>query len=633
LNNEPARPGNRGDGNIVDQKTALANAPLLSANVIWRILRMAARHRLSMTIGIVCSIAAANFQLLIPQYLGAAVDHARGLLAQTDMPAAAKTALQHTAWLLLGAGLLRGLFTMLQNYLGEALGHRVGYELRLACFEKLQIMSFAYHDRVHTGDLITRGMLDVEGVRRFLENAMYRTIVLVILVCYGGYHLLRVDALLGALALSFVPIVAWRAAVSRLWLRRTWLQLQERLSELTRIMEENLGGIRVVRAFVAQAFELAKFDAVAARAIAMSLRRVEIRYRNGAVMAFSYYVAMGLVLWAGGMKVIDGTLTVGVLTQFLAFMAILQQPVRQIGMIVNATARGSISGKRVFEIIDLQPVIIDKPDAQDLVPTRGVLRFEHVDFSYDAGDGAPLALHDITFEIGTGKTLGIVGPPGSGKSTLAHLIPRFYDVTAGRITIDGQDIRDVTLESLRNCVGVMQQDTFLFSAPIDGNIAYGEPDAAFERVTDVSEVAQLHDYVQRLPTGYATLIGERGLNLSGGQRQRLSIARSLLPGPRVIVFDDSTASVDAGTERKLRAALRDLGRARTTIIISHRLNSLMHADEILFLQAGRIVERGSHAQLLALGGHYKALYELQVRGSTDAPTDDRPPQRGSACAA
>lgn len=616
----------------MNQETSLSSAPLLSANVIWRILRMAARYRLSMTIGIVCSIAAANFQLLIPQYLGAAVDHARGLLAQNDIPAAAaNAALQNAAWLLLGAGLLRGLFTMLQNYLGEALGHRVGYELRLACFEKLQRMSFAYHDRVHTGDLMTRGMLDVEGVRRFLENAMYRSIVLVILVGYGGYQLLRVDALLGALALSFVPIVAWRAAVSRLWLRRTWLQLQERLSALTRIMEENLGGIRVVRAFAAQAFELAKFDAVAVRAIAMSLRRVEIRYRNGAVMAFSYYVAMGLVLWAGGMKVIDGTLTVGVLTQFLAFMAILQQPVRQIGMIVNATARGSISGKRVFEIIDLQPVIIDTADAKDLVPTRGVLRFEHVDFSYHAGSGAPRALHDITFETESGRTLGIVGPPGSGKSTLAHLIPRFYDVTAGRITIDGQDIREVTLESLRNCVGVMQQDTFLFSAPIDGNIAYGEPDAAFERVTGASEVAQLHDYVQRLPTGYATLVGERGLNLSGGQRQRLSIARSLLPGPRVIVFDDSTASVDAGTERKLRAALRELGRSRTTLIISHRLNSLMHADEILFLEAGRIVERGSHAQLLALGGRYKALYELQVRGSTD--TDERPPRRSRPHAA
>ncbi len=610
-------------------KSDSLDAPFLSANVILRILRMATRYRISMALGIMCAVAAANFQLLIPQYLGAAVDQAQGLLAHGGAGReSAKAALWTTALILLGAGLLRGVFTMFQNYLGEALGHRLGYELRLACFEKLQRMSFSYHDRVHSGDLMTRGMLDVEGVRRFLENAMYRTVVLVILVGYGGYHLLRSDPLLGALALSFVPIVAWRAAVSRLWLRRTWRQLQECLSELTRIMEENLGGIRVVRAFVAQAVELAKFDAVSAKAIAMSLKRVEIRYRNGALMIFSYYLAMGLVLWIGGLKVIHGTLTVGVLTEFLAFMAILQQPVRQIGMIVNATARGSISGKRVFEIIDLEPTIIDKPGAKELAISRGVLRFEHVDFSYDQSSGVPLALHDITFEVGMGKTLGIVGPPGSGKSTIAHLIPRFYDVTAGCITIDGQDIRDVALESLRTCVGVMQQDTFLFSAPIESNIAYGEPDALQERIADAAGLAQLHDYVQRLPSGYETLIGERGLNLSGGQRQRLSIARSILPSPAVIVFDDSTASVDAGTEQKLRAALRDLSQERTTIIISHRLNSLMHADEILFLQSGKIIERGSHAQLLALGGHYKDLYDLQVRGGNDAQTVDTPPQRG-----
>jgi ATP-binding cassette, subfamily B, multidrug efflux pump len=247
-----------------------------------------------------------------------------------------------------------------------------------------------------------------------------------------------------------------------------------------------------------------------------------------------------------------------------------------------------------------------------------VLRFEQVDFSYQAS-GEPLALIDISFEVGPGKTLGIVGPPGSGKSTIAHLIPRFYDVTAGRITIDGQDIRDVTLESLRTCVGVMQQDTFLFSASIEGNIAYGDPEAGEERIAEAAESAQLNRFVERLPARYDTLVGERGLTLSGGQRQRLSIARSLLPEPTVVVFDDSTASVDAGTEQKIRAALRELAAERTTIIISHRLGSLMHADEILFLEAGRIVERGTHAELLA------QLYELQVHGA-DADAADCAPQ-------
>ena len=363
----------------------------------------------------------------------------------------------------------------------------------------------------------------------------------------------------------------------------------------------------------------------------MSLKRIDVRYRNGAAMSLAYYAAMGLVLWVGGTKVLAGTLSVGTLTEFLTFMAILQQPVRQIGMIVNSAARGSISGARVFEVLDLQPAIRDRPGARDLALSHGVLRFEHVGFSYQPL-GEPPVLNDISFEVGPGRTLGIVGPPGSGKSTIAHLVPRFYDVSAGRITIDGQDIRDVTLESLRACVGVMQQDTFLFSASIASNIAYGDAEAGEERVTDAAESAQLHRFVERLPAGYGTLVGERGLTLSGGQRQRLSIARSVLPEPSVIVFDDSTASVDAGTERKIRSALRELGSQRATIIISHRLGSLMHADEIVFLEAGRIIERGTHAELLALGGRYRDLYELQVHGTEEDAAAQGDPQDEDAMA-
>ena len=583
-----------------------------------RILRMAARYRWRMALGIVCTIVAANFQLLIPQYLGAAVDHAQGLLGSAgSISEATKAALASAALMLLTAGLLRGVFTMIHNYQGEAIGQSIGYELRLAYFEKLQRMSFAYHDRVHSGDLMTRGMLDIEGVRRFIDGAMFRTIVLVILLAYGGYHLIGTDALLGLLALSFVPVVVWRGAVSSIWLRRTWRALQERLSVLTRIMEENLGGIRVVRAFAAQDHELGHYDAASAEAIAMSMRRVEIRYSNAAIMTFSYYAAMGLVLWVGGHKIIGGEITVGKLAEFLAFMAILQQPVRQVGMIVNSTARAFVSGGRVFEVLDLEPLVRDKPGARPLRPTEGVLRFEQVDFAYEGEHGESPALHDISFEVRPGRVLGIVGPPGSGKSTIAHLIPRFYDVTGGRITIDGQDIRDVTLDSLREAVGVVQQDTFLFTTTVDNNVAYGDLTADRERIVNATESAQLHNYIARLPLGYETLVGERGLTLSGGQRQRLSIARSILLAPAIIVFDDSTASIDAATEHRIHAALRELARDRVTIIISHRLGSLMHADEILFIEAGRIVERGRHGELLARGGRYKALHDLQLEFGGD----------------
>jgi ATP-binding cassette subfamily B protein len=591
---------------------------LRGVGAVMRILRMAARYRWRLGIGFVCSVIAAVFQLLIPQYLGDAVDNAQGLLkAAAADPIATKDALSFAAIVLLGSGMARGLFTMVHNYQGEAIGQSIGYQLRLAYFEKLQRMSFAYHDRVHSGDLMTRGMLDIEGVRRFVDGAMLRTIVLVILVSYGGYHLISTDRVLGLLALAFVPVVSWRAIVSSIWLRITWRALQERMSILTRIMEENLGGIRVVRAFAARAHEMVRFDEASNSAIAMAMRRIQIRYSNAAFMTFSFYASMGLVLWVGGHKIIEGTITVGTLVEFLAFMAILQQPVRQVGMIVNSTARAFISGGRVFELLDMDPVVSDKPDAKPLDTKGSVLRFEHVDFAYQAEHGEIPALHDISFEVGPGQTVGIIGPPGSGKSTIAHLIPRFYDVTGGAITINGRDIRDVTLDSLREAVGVVHQDTFLFTASVDNNVAYGDLTAERERIVNATESAQLHDYIERQPGGYDTLVGERGLTLSGGQRQRLSIARSILLMPGIIVFDDSTASVDAATEQSIRTALRDLTRDRATIIISHRLSSLMHADEILFIDHGRIIERGSHAELHRAGGRYKELFDLQVEFGND----------------
>ena len=579
--------------------------------VLLRITAMAFAHRWRMAMAFGATLAAASFQLLVPQYLGAAVDQAHSLLGDAA-PEQARAALWSTAGLLLAASLARGLFTMLHNYQGEAVGQLIGYRLRMAYYDKLQQLSFAYHDRVHTGDLMTRGMLDVEGVRSFVNAGMVRVGLLVILIGVGAYLLVSTDPLMGLLSLSFVPFVAWRSAVSRLKLRDSWRRLQERMSDLSRVMDESLSGIRVVRAFDASEHEMEKFTAASDAALTIADQRVDIRVRNTTAMTFAFFAAMGLVLWAGGLKVIDGVLTIGQLTEFLAFMTILQMPVRQLGMLVNAIARASGSGARLFEVLDLEPTVSDAGDARDLDLRDGVLRFENVSFSYH-GDGGPVAaLHHIDFEVGPGRTLGIVGPPGSGKSTIAHLIPRFYDVGDGRITIDGQDIREVTLTSLRRAVGVVQQDGFMFTAPIANNVAYGDPWAERDRLVRATDAAQLHDYVAGLPLGYDTMVGERGASLSGGQRQRLSIARSVLTEPAIIVFDDSTAAVDAATERRIRTALTELTAKRAVIIISHRLSSLMHADEILFLEGGRIIERGSHASLLAANGKYRSLYALQV---------------------
>ncbi|ANL30672.1 multidrug ABC transporter ATP-binding/permease protein (plasmid) [Rhizobium phaseoli] len=577
-----------------------------------RITVMAFRHPWQAGFAIGATLIASTFQLMIPRLLGQAVDHTQMAMGGGTAGQAAQDALLTTALLLLGASVLRGLFTMVQNYFSESVGHHMGYELRLACYEKIQRLSFSFHDTVHSGDLITVGMLDLEGVRMYFSTALVRMILLTILIGIGAYMLLSTDVVLGLLALSFVPFVGWRSSVTQLRLRATWLDLQERLSVLTRIMEENLGGIRVVRAFAAQEHELSKFEAASKNALALAHQRVGIRVVNTSAMTFSFFAAMGLVLWIGGGKVMSGEITVGTLASFLTFMTILQMPVRQLGLMVNAFARASTCGSRLFNLLDLDIAIKDAPDAKELAVSEGVLRFENVSFAYP-GSEKRTVLHDVSFEARRGQTIGIVGPPGSGKSTIAHLIPRFYDVSGGKITIDGQDIRKATLQSLRRAVAVVQQDSFLFTTTIENNIAYGDPWAKESRIERASESAQLHNYVLGLPTGYGTVVGERGVSLSGGQRQRLSIARALMLKPAVMVFDDSTAAIDAATEQRIRSAMRRYAADRVTIIVAHRLSSLMHADQILFAEDGRIVERGTHQALLSLGGRYKALYDLQVR--------------------
>jgi ATP-binding cassette subfamily B protein len=598
----------------------------VDSRVLRRITAMAFRYRGRMALAIGATILAAVFQLFVPQYLGQAVDQARGLLIGAvagSERAAAEAALLGTAALLLGASILRGLCTMMQNYQGESVGQLIGYDLRLAYYRKLQKLSFSWHDRVHSGDLMTRGILDIEGVRLWVDTGILRMILLVVLIGGGAWILLRIDLVLGLVALSFVPVVGVRASLARLKLRDTWLKLQDELSTLSKVMEENLGGIRVVRAFAAQAFELARYDRISDSALAISHRRIALFVRNATQMTFVYFIAMGLVLWVGGHKTLDGEITLGQLAEFLAFMSILQMPVRQIGWMVNSIARASTCGGRLFNVLDLEPSIADRPGAKDLEISDRVLRFEKVDFRYPAWADDERTLSGIDLEARPGKMIGIVGPPGSGKTTLAQLIGRYYDVTGGRITIDGQDVRQVTLDSLRHAVTIVQQDPFLFTASIEHNVAYGDPWAGRSSIERSSSAAQLHNYIRSLPTDYRTLVGERGVSLSGGQRQRLSIARSILPESAILVFDDSTAAVDAATEQRIRAALRDIVKERAVIVIAHRLSSLIHADEILFLDGGRIIERGSHDELMALAGRYSELFFQDT-----APTEIPPPQAG-----
>ena len=581
--------------------------------ILLRIIRLALRYKIRVAVAVAATITAAVFQLMIPPLLGDAVDSALGLLRDGVADAdAARAALTRAALLLLGASVLRGVFTLIHNYNGESIGHLLAYDLRLAFYNKLQNLSFSFHDRVHTGELITRGMLDLEGVRMFVNTGLLRLVLLTVLISIGAYLLLSTDLLLGLFSLSFVPFVAWQSSSARLKLRTLWLSLQERMAILGQIMDENLTGIRVVRAFGAEPYEIEKYDVASEEAMTIARKRIKTRVASTTVMTFAYFISMGLVLWVGGLRVLDGAMTVGTLTVFLTFITILQLPVRQLGMLVNSIARASTCGSRLFAVLDLEPAIGDGAGAKPLALDRGVVRFEDVSFAY-TGAGAPPVLRGVSFEIGRGGTLGIVGPPGSGKSTIANLLPRYYDPSGGRITVDGQDIRDVTIASLRHAICVVQQDPFLFTASLENNIAYGDPWADDGMIQDAASVAQINGFVGLLPDGYGTLVGERGVSLSGGQKQRVAIARAAMLRSAVLIFDDSTAAIDAETEQRIRAALKPHMANCVTIVISHRLGALRHADEIIFLESGRIVERGTHESLIAEGGRYAALQALQNR--------------------
>jgi ATP-binding cassette subfamily B protein len=584
---------------------------------LWRIVRLNLRHPFQVAICIAATFTAATLQLMVPRLLGHAVDQAHNILGNSAAAGTIEQGLWSTAMTLLFVSIGRGIFTLLQNYYSESVGHHAAYELRLAAYEKLQQLSFSFHDRMHSGDLITLGILDIDGVRMFFATGMVRFVLLTVLIGVGAYLLISTEWQLGLLSLSFVPFVAWTSSKTQLKLRATWLELQERLTVMSRVMEENLGGIRVVRAFAAQQHEMRKFEATSEQALELAHERVHLRVKSTSAMNFSFFIAMGLVLWLGGIKVAHGEISIGTLTQFLTFMTVLQMPVRQLGLLVNSIARGATCGMRLFNLLDLELAVQDRPDAKPLTISEGTLKFEHVSFRYPGTTRD--VLKDISFTARRGETIALVGPPGSGKSSLVHLIPRYYDVSSGTISIDGQNVAEVTLDSLRQEVAVVQQDSFLFTTTIENNIAYGNPWANERRIERAAESAQLHNYVVGLPGGYDTIVGERGVSLSGGQRQRLTIARSLVLKPAVLVFDDSTAAIDAATEQRIRLAMRKFASERVTIIIAHRLSSLMQADQILFLDDGHIVERGSHLELLARGGRYKALYDLQVRPETDAP--------------
>ncbi|CAI8011596.1 ATP-dependent lipid A-core flippase [Geodia barretti] len=401
-------------------------------------------------------------------------------------------------------------------------------------------------------------------------------------------------------------------------LRTMWSQVQITMGETVTVLQENLVGMHVVKAFASEEYEKRKYDRKARQLRYEYFLSERTQGTNSAWMSFYFTVALGLILWYGGWEVLRGDLSPGQLGMFMLFLNQLTFPVRMAGFIINSFSRAISSGRRLFDVLDSSSPVSERENAIELERAQGTVRFENVSFSYDPS--VP-ALRNVDIEAKRNRVVAILGAPGSGKSTIVNLLPRFYEVDDGRITIDGTDIRDVTLESLRQNVGIVQQDVFLFSATIRENIAYGATDATLEDVIMAAKVAQLHDHIISLPGGYDTWVGERGTTLSGGQRQRLSIARSVLIDPPILILDDSTSSVDVETERLIHAAMVAVMKGRTTFVIAHRLSTVRDADHIIVLDRGRIVEQGSHEQLDAVGGIYHEILELQLRPQEEMMLD------------
>jgi ATP-binding cassette subfamily B protein len=503
----------------------------------------------------------------------------------------------------------KGLFAYMQQYFGESLSQHVAFDLRRDFYDRVQTLSFAFHDRIETGQLMSRATVDVDSSRQFLGGALLRLFYTVGLLIAVSAIMLTMDWRLGAMTLVTVPLAS---AVSYQVSKRTrplWSEVQEQIGVTTSVLQESIAGIRVVKAFAQEAAQQLRFDAANWRVRERSIVANRIQAFNSPFMLFILNSITVLILLYGGSRVLSGAITIGMLFAFIEYRAQLAMPIRQVGMLVNAGSRATAAAQRIFEVIDALSEVREAPDARALTGARGHVRFEHVTFGYSS---ASTVLDDVNIDAAPGQMIAVLGETASGKTTLMNLLPRFYDVTGGRITIDGTDIRELTIESLRSNVGIVLQDPFLFAATIRENIVYGRPDATLEELEAAAKAAQLHDFVMSLPDGYDTWVGERGMTLSGGQKQRIAIARMLLLDPRVLVLDDSTSAVDMETEYLIQEALAHLMEGRTSFVIAHRLRTAKRADQVIVLERGRIVQHGKHDELVAQPGYYRELNELQA---------------------
>ena len=563
------------------------------------------------------AVVALTMTAAIPWLTGRAIDQMRD---------GDRSGLHTLAFAVLGAGVLRMALTVARRLIAGRVSLGVELDLRTRMYGHLQSLELAFFDRQQTGQLMSRSTVDLQSVRFFLGYGLIFMLQSGLTIVLAAVAMFLTEPGLAAISLAPVPIVVFVAARYGRIARPALQEVQQRIAELTADVEENVSGVRVVKAFAREDRQLERFRGQVGRVFDQSMVTTRMAAFYNPFIGFLPQVGLAAILFFGGRQVIRGDLTIGQFSAFYTYLLMLLSPMRTLGISLSLAQRATAAGARLFQILDREPRIVNAPGAPGLPAGNGRVELRGVTLEYE-GAKRP-SLRDVTLDVAAGSTVALVGATGSGKTTLVQLIPRLYDVTEGAVLVDGADVRDVDVAALRHAIAVVDDNPFLFSASVAENIAYARADATPEEIERAARRAQAHEFIARLPEGYDTRVGERGLTLSGGQRQRVAIARAFLADPRILVLDDATSSVDASTEQLIKEALREAMAGRTTFVIAHRLSTIALADEIAVLEEGRLVAQGTHDELLQTDSLYREIVE---KGLPDQVFLTRkPPERQAA---